>query len=383
LSSFLRYLDAMPRKLLNGKLQGVSAPEHAVFVEEDRVIHLFSTEMMGQVDDEFRADPGRGFLKGRLGEVRFFFSGEWLNPKECEVPDGAIPFTRKKDHWVGSIGTHTIRINQNCDDRDASHWLMEYKRLFSRKDRRELLSKLVGLELVIGDLASHKHPTAIAGAGKRTIWFFNHPHTNRLFSFGVETITQRATSPWAVATTTEQLFLHECCHIWGAAMKEPVQVLSSYIERAVEEGPGGEGCAQITNLARNINADYLISMFSRLLVHPAVPTAGNPLAPPPLANKNGETPRTFREECDYTANEFVAEAYSRYYLLGKKPADVGKGTIFANFLEVLDQVILEPLDLRPPSVAKTGQDNMTHPHLAPVLLSGTILSSNRGGRGGI
>jgi hypothetical protein len=83
----------------------------------------------------------------------------------------------------------SVRILAACDEDDASRWIQSYLTIANARegDSRRAILLLKGATFILGE--HDNNPTAVAGAGLKTVRFFNHHSTQRLFCAGVEQCT--------------------------------------------------------------------------------------------------------------------------------------------------------------------------------------------------
>lgn len=346
------------KKLLDGCLRPTTKPEDARFSESERILAAYKAKLYGDVEELYRSDPGQGFHQFLNAEKLVLRNKVWSASTENAHQAGVL-FTREEGAattWVATIKDHTVRILGTCDARDAAQWVSVFEEITSADTPARKINILKNTEFILG--AHDENPLNIAGVGNRTIFFFNHHETGRLFTCGVET----ATAKWEKPTSIRNTILHECAHLFEPVLEEEIARTSDVIFDAFNDNESAKSIIMETALA--INPDYLVHIFQEDYARSTVPNY-----------KNQETevaPASRTLLALHCAKEIVAEAFSRYVLDNEVLPTLARGGYAQGLINRLRHVTLQPIVL-----PKAGEDPLRSTMQAPVSLKEALTKSLR------
>lgn len=347
-----------PEKLLDAQLRGTLDPSKARFAEMGSKLRLYSPDLFAQVEDAFRSEKGRGFAAGvKWGDV-VFRHGVWAPANQSSMDPDCFLFEKKGHAWEGRIGEQSIRILEACDENDASRWIESYLAIANapEEDSRRAILLLQGASFVLGEHDSN--PTAVAGAGRRTVRFFNHHATRRLYCVGVE----QCTAGWTFPTTVLNVIAHESAHLFREELLPAVKQVASLAYDAMRDVKSSSN--ELFGIANGINEDYLSGVITGGIQKVAINE--------PLAEHGRFDVESVRlEMSNYLAGEVVAEAFGRYVICGEEPpAELSPRA--QSLMDHLRSVVLEPVQL------PSDDDPVITKMLAPMRLEEVLANAAAG-----
>jgi len=354
--------QSMPPKILDSRLRPTIKTEDAVFSEIGRILSACKAQLYGEVEEMYRNDPGNGFGQFVTAEMLMLHNKQWRRAMTEEgVPHSGILFTRQErgtTSWVAKLDGYTIRILATCDIRDASQWVGVFQEVVN--SGRTLVSQIINLlantEFVLG--THDGNPLNIAGAGTRTIHFFNHCETGRLFACGVETATRK----WQYPTSIRNFIMHECAHLFQPSLQEEIDRTSDVVFDAFSDNEVAKAIVMETALA--INSDYLLHLFEENYAKCTVPNY-----------KNQETvafDASRTSLATHCAQEIVTQAFSRYVFNNEVMRKLPTGAYAQNLINRLRNIAQKPIGL-----PKAGVDSLHSKTQAPVSLNEALTNSLR------
>jgi hypothetical protein len=172
------------------------------------------------------------------------------------------------------------------------------------EDSRRAILLLQGASFVLGE--HDINPTAVAGTGRRTVRFFNHHSTRRLYCVGVE----QCTAGWTFPTTVLNVIAHESAHLFREELLPAVKQVASLVYDAMRDVKSSSN--ELFGIANGINEDYLSGVITGGIQKVAINE--------PLAEHGRFDVESVRlEMSNYLAGEVVAEAFGRYVICGEEP----------------------------------------------------------------
>lgn len=347
-----------PEKLLDAELRGTLDPTKARFAEMGSKLRLYSPDLFGQVKEAFSNEKGRGFAAGdKWGDV-VFRHGVWAPADQSSKDPDCFLFEKKGDAWEGRIGEQSIRILEACDQDDASRWIESYLTIANapEEDPRRAILLLQGATFVLGEHDSN--PTAVAGAGTKTVRFFNHHSTQRLYCVGVE----QCTAEWTFPTTVLNVIAHESAHLFREELRPAVNKVASLAYDAMRDVKSSSN--ELFGIANGINKDYLSGVLTGGIQKVAINE--------PLAEHGRFDAESIRlEMSNYLAGEVVAEAFGRYVICGEEPA-AELSPRAQSLMDDLRSIVLEPVQL------PLDDDPVITKMLAPMRLEEVLANAAAG-----
>jgi hypothetical protein len=347
-----------PEKLLDSELRGTLDPAKARFAETGRKLRLYSPALFAKVEDAFLNDKGRGFAAGaKWGDV-VFRHGVWAPAGQASAGPDCFLFEKRGNAWEGRIGEQSIRILEECDQDDASRWIESYLTIANAPegDSRRAILLLKGATFVLGE--HDDNPTAVAGAGMKSVRFFNHHSTQRLFCVGVE----QCTAGWKFPTTVLNVVAHESAHLFGGKLQPAVNEMAGLAYEAMCGVKSSEN--QLQRIGNEINTDYL----SGVIIGGIQKVRLNE----PLAEHGRFEMESVRlEMSNRLGGEVVAEAFGRFVICGEKPpVDFSPAT--QSLMDHLHSIVLEPVQL------PSDDDPVITKMLAPMRLEEVLANAAAG-----
>lgn len=347
-----------PEKLLDAQLRGTLDPEKAQFAETGRKLRLYSPDLFAKVEDAFLNEKSRGFAAGRKWGDVVFRRGVWAPADQASVERDSFLFEKKGDAWEGRIGEQGIRILETCDQDDASRWIESYLTIVNAPegDSRRAILLLKGATFVLGE--RDDNPTAVAGAGIKSVRFFNHHSTERLFCVGVE----QCTAGWKFPTTNLDMIVHESTHLFRKKLRPAVNQVVSLVYKAIC-GVNSSG-NELLGIGSEINEGYLTGVITGEIQKVRFNE--------PLAERGRfETESVHLEMSNPLGGEVVAEAFGIFVICGEKPPmEFSPAT--QSLMDQLHSIVLEPVQL------PSDDDPVITKMLAPMQLEEVLANAAAG-----
>jgi hypothetical protein len=347
-----------PEKLLDAQLRGTLDQSEARFAETGRKLRLFSPDLFAQVEHAFLNKKGRRFAGGANSGDVVFRHGVWAQADQVSADPDCFLFEKKGNAWEGRIGEQSVRILEACDEDDASRWMESYLTIANALEgdsrRAILLSK--GATFVLGE--HDNNPTAVAGAGMRTVRFFNHHSTQRLFCVGVE----RCTAGWKSPTTVLNMIVHESAHLFRKKLRPAVNQVASLAYKAMCGMKSSDN--ELLGIGNEINEGYLSGVITGGIQKVCI---NEPLA------KHGrfEVESARLDMSNRLGGEVVAEAFGRYVICGENPP-VEFSPAAQSLMDHLHSIVLESVQL------PSDDDPVITKTLAPMRLEEVLANAAAG-----
>jgi len=341
-------------KLLDAELNPTLNMEDARFSEKTRFLEVYIPQLYDDVKSHYQNDKGKGFP---FKEAKFatLQNGEWSDKK-----GEGIVFEREEgatSSWVTKIGEHKIRILSTCDGRDAAKWVSTFENIaFSPPDNSlSKINLLRNAEFILG--AFDENPKNVAGAGTRTVRFYNHHEVGRLFSCGIEEVTK--TEKWKTPTTILNTICHESAHLFENAIKPEIDLVASLVFISFTDNKSKK---TVIETVRDINEDYLTEIYTDDYKRFSI--------------LNFQKPATLKGKADpttlarHTAEEIVTEAFGRFILGGETWPKESCSPFAKELMERLTAITLKPTIL-----PQAGEDTRRSTFEAPTSLTESLSKS--------
>ena len=290
------------RKLLDADLNPTLDADDARFSEESHFLKTYIPQLYDDVKSLYLHDKGKGFP---FKDAKFvtLHNGEWSD----KAGDGLV-FAREEgatDSWVTKLDGHTIRILSTCDGRDAARWVSVFETIAHAAPSNPLskINLLRNAEFILGAVDAD-NPKNVAGAGVRTVRFFNHHEVGRLLACGIEEVTR--SKKWKTPTTILNTICHESAHLFEKAIKPEIDLVTDLVFTSFSDDKAKK---TVIETVMDINEDYLTEIYTN--DYRRAPFLDF-LKPATLKGKESLT-----SLARHTAEEIVTEAFGRFVLGGE------------------------------------------------------------------
>jgi hypothetical protein len=342
------------RKLLDANLNPTLDADDARFSEGSHFLEAYIPRLYADVEALYLNDKGNGFPY-KDAKFATLHNGEWSD----KAGEGFV-FTREEGattSWVTKIGGHTIRILSTCDGRDAAQWVSNFETIAFANPSNPLskINLLRNAEFILGAFDNNKKN--VAGAGARTVSFFNHHGVDRLLACGIEEVTR--SNKWKTPTTILNTICHESAHLFEKAIKPEIDLVADLVFTSFSDDKAKE---TVIEMAMDINGDYLTEIY----------TDDYKKAP----FLDFQKPSLFKGKASlttlarHTAEEIVSEAFGRFVLGGETWTKEPRSPFAQELMDRLTSITLKPTIL-----PQAGEDTLLSTLEIPTSLPESLSRS--------